>query len=145
MVIESLHLTNLSGISALHRLMTSQCHGRLRMFATYNESYQILEYVEGAWDKFIQEMEKQNYQYEWGEIDAVVTIDAQDIFIPKGEQIEEYLTIARNMYYFLSNEDAKHYLDIIYDKIKHNNLKITQEQYARFLQLLALTYIIVVI
>ncbi len=140
-VIESLHLTNLSGISALHRLMVSQNRGRLRMFATYNESYQIPEYITGAWDNFIQEMEKQNYQYEWGEIDAVVTIDAQDIFIPNEKQVEEYLTVARNMYFFLSNEDAKHYLNIIYDKIKHNNLKITQEQYVRFLQLLALTEI----
>lgn len=140
-VIESLHLTNLSGIKALYQLMTSQNHGKLRMFATYNESYTIPDYIEGAWTKFIQEMEKQNYQYEWGNVDAIVTIDAQDIFVPSAEKMEDYLTIGRNMYYFLANQDALHYLNIIYDKIKHNNLKITQDQYVRFLQLLAVVEI----
>lgn len=138
-VIESLHLTNLSGIKALHRLMNINCPGKFRLAATYNESYHIPGYIEADWNEFVAEMEKQGYQYEWGEVNAAVTIDAQDIFIPKAEQMEEYLAIARNMYFFICHQDAQYYLNIIYDKIKHSNLHITQEQYARFLQLLALT------
>lgn len=137
-VIESLHLTNLSGIKALHKLMNINCPGKFHLAATYNESYHIPRYIESAWNEFLLEMEKQGYQYEWGEIDATVTIDAQDIFIPKEEKIDEYLAIARNMYFFICQQDAQYYLNIIYDKIKHSNLKITQEQYVRFLQLLAL-------
>ncbi len=138
-VIESLHLTNLSGIKALHRLMNINCPGKFRLAATYNESYHIPGYIEADWNEFVAEMEKQGYQYEWGEVNAAVTIDAQDIFIPKEDEMEGYLAIARNMYFFICHQDAQYYLNIIYDKIKHSNLHITQEQYARFLQLLALT------
>lgn len=138
-VIESLHLSNLSGIKAIHRLMCDNYKGSFRIFATYNESYLIPDYIIPTWNEFISEMEKQSYQYEWGEMGAAVTIDAQDIFIPVADRMEEYLEIARNMYFFICERDAQYYLNIIYDKIKHNNLSVTQEQYVRFLQLLALT------
>lgn len=138
-VIESLHLANLSGIKALSRLLNINCPGKFRLAATYNESYQIPGYVQEEWKLFVSEMEKQGYQYEWGEIDANVTSDAQDIFIPREDMMEEYLAIAQNMYFFICHQDAQYYLNIIYDKIKHSNLRITQAQYARFLQLLALT------
>ena len=52
--------------------------------------------------------------------------------------MEEYLSIARNMYFFMCHQDAQYYLNIIYDKIKHSNLSVTDEQYVRFLQLAAL-------
>ena len=138
-VIESLHLANLSGVKALHRLMSENYQGQFRLVATYNDSYNAPGYIEPTWKAFVEEMEKQGYQYEWGAVDATVTIDAQDIFIPKAKNMEEYLSAARNMYFFLCHQDAQYYLDIIYDKIKHGNLVVTNEQYARFLQLMALT------
>ncbi len=138
-VLESMHLANLSGVKALYRLMNVKCPGSFRLAATYNESYHIPGYIEADWKIFIAEMEKQGYQYEWGEVDATVTIDAQDIFIPKAEKMEEYISIARNMYFFICHQDAQYYLNIIYDKIQHHNLNISGEQYASFLQLLALT------
>ena len=137
-VMESLHLINLSGIKALYQLMLSKKHGNVKIFATYNESYHIPDYILKDWKKFILEMEKQNCQYEWGEMDTAVTIDAQDIFVPKEEKIEEYLTMTSNMYYFLAYEDAHYYLNIIYDKIQYDNFKFSKEQYARFLQIFAL-------
>ena len=140
-MIESLHLTNLSGIRALHQLMGHKSHGNIRVFATYNESYQVPDYIVVDWKKFIEEMEQQNYQYEWGDIDAAVTIDAQDIFRPKAQKMKEYIVLVNNMYYFLAFEDAQHYLNIIYEKLEHDNLKISQEEYVSILQLMALVEI----
>ena len=138
-VIENFHLASLSGIKALHRFLSVQFDGKLKIFGTYNESYNVFEYVEKEWHSFIETIEKQNYQFEWGDVDNGVTLDAQDAFIPKAECMEEYLAFARNMYFFIDHEDANHYLDVIYDKIKHNNLHISDEQYERFLQLFVLT------
>ena len=138
-VLESIHLSNLSGIKALYRLMSVKCPGAFRVAATYNESYHIPGYIQAEWENFIAETEKQGYQYEWGEVDATVTIDAQDIFIPIEEKMEEYILIARNMYFFICYQDAQYYLNIIYDKMQHHNLVLSEEQYARFLQVLALT------
>ena len=138
-VIENFHLANLSGVKALHKLMSVHCHGNFRMFATYNESYHVPDYIESEWRSFIEDMKNHNFQFEWGETNSGITLDAQDIFIPKAEKMEEYLTLARNMYFFICYEDSSYYLDMIYDKIKHNNLHITNEQYERLLQLLALT------
>lgn len=137
-IIESLHLTNLSGIQLLYHMMNGKEDGNVRIFATYNESYQIPEYINKHWKKFIQEMERQNYQYEWGDIDAAVTIDAQDIFLPDAASMEEYMVKAVNMYFFFAFEDAQHCLNIINEKIEHDNLKISKEQYVRFLQVLAI-------
>ena len=137
-VIESQHLANLSGVKVLYNLMNENFHGTFRLVATYNESYHVPEYIEKTWKAFMDEMEKQGYQYEWGAIEANVTIDAQDVFIPQAKNMEEYLSIARNMYFFMCHQDAQYYLNIIYDKIKHSNLSVTDEQYVRFLQLAAL-------
>ena len=41
MVMESIHLTNLSGINALYHMMLGVNHGNIKIFATYNESYHI--------------------------------------------------------------------------------------------------------
>lgn len=137
--IESLHLANMSGVKVLHKLMNMNCTGKFRLAATYNESYHIPGYIEVVWNEFIAEMERQGYQYEWGEMEASVTIDAQDIFIPQEDKIDEYLAIAANMYFFICYQDAQYYLNIIYDKIRHGNINLTGEQYANFLQLFALT------
>jgi len=138
-VVESLHLANLSGIKVLQRLIKESFQGRFRFVAAYNESYQVPEYIETVWDAFLDEVHKQGYQYEWGAMDSAVTIDAQDIFIPKARKMEEYLAFANNMYFFMCHQDAQYYLNIIYEKIKQNNLVVSDEQYARFLQILILT------
>lgn len=108
-VIESQHLANLSGVKVLYQMMHENFHGAFRLVATYNESYHVPEYIQKTWEEFLNAMEEQGYQYEWGAIEANVTIDAQ------------------------------YYLNIIYDKIKHSNLVVTDDQYTRFLQLIALT------
>lgn len=140
-VIESLHLSNYSGVKAVHSIMNNRLQGRLRLVATYNESYNMLGYILPVWNEFVNEMEQHGYQYEWGEVDTGKAVDAQDFFIPKAENIEEYIEKARNMYFFICQQDAQYYLDVIYDKIKHGNLEATRNQYVRILQLMALTEI----
>lgn len=140
-VIESLHLANLSGIQFLKQFLHSFKSNNVRIFATYNESYRTLDYITEEWKGFIKEIEKKNLQYEWGDIDTEVTIDAQDVFIPMEQNIEEYLTIANNMFYFLDYEDANHYLNIIYDTLEHDKLSISVNQQLRFLQVLAIVEI----
>lgn len=137
-VIENLHLANLSGVKALYNFLSINCHGKLRVFASYNESYHIPDYIKDTWNLFIEDVEKYNYHFEWGEVNTNITLDAQDVFLPVANCMEEYITLARNMYFFICYEDACYYLDTIYDKIKHSNLMVTQEQYSRLLQLLAL-------
>lgn len=138
MVIESLHLASLSGIDAVNRLINNNFHGNLRIVATLNESYQTLPYREAAWNELLRCIERQSYQYEWGMIDNSVILDTQDVFIPVEDRMEEYLNIARNMYFFVCPQDAKYYMEIILDKIENNKFTITTEQYARFLQLFVL-------
>ncbi len=140
-VLDKFHLTNLSGVKLMHKLIRIDCPGRFRVVATYDESSNILEYIEAEWKEFLIDMEKQGYMYEWGEINKVVSMELQDGFVPQNEQMEEYLTYARNMYFFLCYRDAEYYLNIIYEKVKHGNLSITQDHYTRLLQLLILTNI----
>ena len=138
-VIENFHIANLSGIKALYHFLSINCDGSFRVFGTYNENYHIPDYIKSTWNLFIEDTEKYNYHYEWSEIDTNITLDVQDVFIPVAECMEEYISLARNMYFFICYEDSCYYLDILYSKITHNNLVVTQNQYSRLLQLLALT------
>ena len=137
-VIEGLHLIGLSGLKALYHLLVGEKNGDIKFFATYNESYYIPDYIYSEWEKFVKAIEKKNCQYEWGEIESTIHTDLQDNFSPLEGKIDEYLTTASNMYYFLAYEDAQFYLNYIYEKIEQDRFRISQEKYAYFLQIYAL-------
>lgn len=137
MFIESLHLINASGARMLHALISAKNLKNVRIMCMYNEIYQTLDYITPEWKRLTDEIERQNLQYELGGISTESTIDAKDIFIPYEGKIEMYLQRATNMFFFLTFEDAKHYLNVIYEKIEQDALVISKDTYARFLELFA--------
>ena len=138
MFIESLHLINASGAKLLHAMISSKKLRNLRIMCMYNEVYRTLEYIVPEWKKLIDELERQNLQYEMGGVGTESTIDAQDIFIPQESNIVTYLQNANNMFFFQTYQDARHYLQIIYEKIEQDIIKVSKKTYARFLEVFAM-------
>ena len=139
--IEKLHLANSSCIHFLYRLMTGEQMKNIKLLATYNEVYRIPDHIAHVWREFTDEMERRNLQYEWNSVSIESTVDSQDFFIPNEKNIEEYLHIAVNMYYLLTSNDARYYLERIYEKIEQDVFKISQENYIVFMELFSLTLI----
>lgn len=140
--LEKLHLATASSVSFLYELITSDKVANIRILAMYNELYRAPEYITGIWEKFARELEKQDLQYEWNSINTESTIDAQDIFIPNEACMEEYLAAANNMFFFLAADDAKYYMDILYEKIEQEVLTLNTDQTVRFLELFSLIEIL---
>lgn len=136
--IEKLHLASASSISFLHALISNTDIKNIRIIAMYNELYRMPDYISNVWRPFIRELEKQDLQYEWNSISGESTIDAQDVFIPNAAHMEQYITVANNMFHFLTTDDARYYMEIIYEKIEQEILPISKEQTARFLEIYSL-------
>lgn len=139
---ERFHLASASSVSFLYELIKNDSVTNIRILAMYNELYRIPEYISDIWDKFTLELEKQDLQYEWNSINTESTIDAQDIFIPNETYMEEYIAIANNMFHFLAVDDAKYYMEILYEKIEQEVLNVKTDQLVRFLELFSLIEVI---
>lgn len=138
---ERLHLANNSCLDFLEALVKQISLGGIQILATYNEVYRMPEYVSKTWRSFVSLLEKRNYQYEWSSISTESTIDVQDVFIPKQSAMDGYILTANNMFYFLTLEDARHCLGIIYEKIQREIITVEEEKYVVFLQLFSLVSI----
>lgn len=140
MFIESMHLINASGAELLYK-MISRNIPHIHIMGMYNEVYHTFDYISPKWKKLADEIIKQNLQYELGGVSTESTIDAQDVFIPREEKIDEYIGCAANMFYFLAFEDAQHYLSILYEKVEQDVISISNQTYVYLLELLALVKI----
>ncbi len=143
--LEKLHLANASCIQLLHYMITSGKLKNVQILGMYNEVYRIKDYISSYWEKFISEMEKRNLQYGWKNIkaDSMVAsrVASRDFFAPESAKIEEYIYYGVNMYYFLTFDDAKYYMEIIYDQIKQGFIELKGITKAKFFQVFTLILI----
>ncbi len=139
--LEKLHLANASCIQFLYELIISDKVHNIQLLAMYNEVYRTPEYIVEDWKRFIKEVERQNFQYEWGSVNTettISTIDVQDVFIPKTDCVDQYLHNLNNLYFFLGVEDAKYYMDIITERMRQGTLEVSKEQAANYYQVFIL-------
>ena len=150
--LEKLHLAHSSCIQFICQLLEREGAENIQLLAMYNEVYCPLDYVLDDWKKLTQLIELKNLQYDWSGVQTETTIDARNTFLIKKKQLNTYLLDCTNMYFFLCLEDARYYMNIIYDQITQDitgvamaDLKIfykvftliliMNEEYARALQM----------
>lgn len=139
--LEKLHLANASCIQLLHYMITSGKLKNVQIFAMYNEVYRTKDYISTYWRKFTEEIEKQNLQYGWKNINSDTMVDSRDFFVPESAKIEEYIYHGVNMYYFLTFDDAKYYMETIYNQIKQGFIELKGIAKAKFFQVFTLILI----
>lgn len=139
--LEKLHLANASCIQLLHYMITSGKLENVQILGMYNEVYRIKDYISPYWRKFTEEIEKQNLQYGWKNINSDSMVDSRDFFVPESAKLEEYIYHGVNMYYFLTFEDAKYYMETIYEQIKQGFIELKGITKAKFFQVFTLILI----
>lgn len=112
--LEKMHLANKSCIKLLYNWVKKNELKNVQIFGLYNELYKPVDYLKASWRKLIDEVERQDLQYEWTGVTTETTIDVQDVFIPHREQMPAHIETASNLYYFLAIDDARYYLEILY-------------------------------
>lgn len=136
--LEKLHLANDSCINFLNELLKNEKICNIQLLAMYNEVYRVPEYITGSWKKFTREMEQRNLQYEWNSIGTETTIDVQDVLISKNAYMRAYIQNCVNMYFFLCPEDAKHYMNIVYDNMMQDVIEVEETDRVLFLEVFSL-------
>lgn len=136
--LEKFHLANASCIQFVCQLLERQDVENIQLLAMYNEVYCPLEYVTNQWKKLTQLIELQNLQYEWSGVSTESTVDVQNEFLPRKSQMNVYLEDCVNMYFFLCLEDAKYYMNMIYDRIVKDITGISEQQCKKFYEVFSL-------
>lgn len=136
--LEKLHLASSSCLQFLCQLLQRKDVENLQLLAMYNEVYCPSEYVTNDWKKLVQLVETQSLQYEWSGVNTETTVDVQNEFLPVRYKMDMYLQNCINMYFFLAVEDAKYYMNIIYDRIVRDENGITPHQRKIFYEIFAL-------
>lgn len=140
--LEQLHLANVSCVRFLYALITKGKSIHIQMVGIYNELFRIPEYLQKDWKQFVEEIGRQNLQYDWAGVGAEEKVEVYHSFVPNREYIEEYLRRGANMYFFLALEDAQQSLNMIYNYKKQGNLEMTEQQSMRCYQLYAMILIL---
>lgn len=140
--LEKLHLANASCIQFLCQLLEREDVENIQLLAMYNEVYCPLDYVSNNWKKLTYLIEVQNLQYDWSGAKTESTIDAQNTFLLKNNQINPYLQDCVNMYFFLCPEDARYYMNIIYDQITQDAAGISMDDCKTFYEVFTLVLLL---
>ena len=138
LVLNNVHFAHYSTISFLHKMMNLKSMSNLAVFAAYNESYIHLEYMNEIWDKFVQYIKANNYVYDWVGIDDKKAEIIDDMFLVNSKRIDEYILKLNNMLQTFAIEQAEVYIDVIYQKMEFENLKIPKVQKRKLLYLYAM-------
>lgn len=136
--LEKLHLAHASCIQFVCQLIEREASQNIQLLAMYNEVYCPLDYIMDDWKHLTQLIELKNLQYDWSGVQTETTIDAQNTFFMKKEQINAYLLDCTNMYFFLCLEDAKYYMNIICDQIAQDITGISMKALKNFYKVFTL-------
>ncbi len=123
MVISKLHMASYSCIEFLNYTFSKE--NNIHFIITYNDIFFVKDYIKPQWDKLINYADNNNMILEWGKIESKQSVDLEDNFEFVSGDIGKYVEYLNNMYYVISFQDAKYYLDIIYEKFEHENVSVT--------------------
>lgn len=137
MVISKLHMASLSTLKFINYAFHKE--ENIHFVFTYNDVFQVREYVREEWEKLIHIAQNCHMILEWGKLESKQSIDLQDDFLYREEQVQNYISIARNMYFTLTFEDATYYLGIIYDRVNSTDSQVSKENRLKISALYALS------
>ena len=122
MVLNKLHASGLSSIDFIKKFIENKYDNNILLIATYNEAYTVESYMQESWSELINKLEEVNILSEWELHNNGEMYYEKEIFIPKIEELKEYVVDIGNMLHMLATKQALYYLDIIYTKLEINKI-----------------------
>lgn len=107
-----------------------ECH-HIRIMAFENESGKSRGFEEDARKKFEEHCETKNCLFEWAVDGGEVENAIENSFLFNVDDLEMYLRHSYNMYCMFAYDEARYFLDFIYDKIQIEKVKVTKLQEVR--------------
>lgn len=138
-VLNRINYASVSTLELLDYILGNpECH-HIRVLAFENESGKSRGFEADSHRKFVEDCEAKHCLFEWDSDGEEVENAIENSFVFKVENLETYLRYSYNMYYMYAYDEARYFLDFIYDKVQIEKVKITKMQEVRlYTQLITL-------
>lgn len=138
-VLDKLHLAQISTISVLMELLKEDKIDHLVLIGIFNESYHVDSYMKDTWNELAGIVKAHDWTVECDD-DRRLFSD-NETFEPKMNLVPEYLQDINDMIQSLALSQAKFYLNAIYRTLEARNTEIDEKMKASVLYLSALVAI----
>lgn len=134
-VLDRLQEAQESSLRLLLTMVKDENVKNVALISSYNETMDISSYIRDTWNSLMDYVRIRDFvtDYDDGKSEA----NQRDIFVPKEADVDNYLRIIKNMLWTIEFEEAKFYLDILYNAMENSNLNFTVSQKATMLNLYA--------
>lgn len=130
-VLNRLHYASVSTMEFLDYILANpECH-HIRVLAFVNESATARNFEEQYHNRFKDHCEKKGCLFEWAAEGTEVENTVKNNFVFSVENMELYLKYTYNMLSLFAYEEARYFLDSIYEKIRIEKVHVTTEQEIR--------------
>lgn len=138
-VLNRINYASASTIELLDCILGNPECNHIRILAFENESAKTRAFEVDYHKSFVEHCEAKHCLFEWGADSDEVENVIENSFIFNANNIENYLRYSYNMYYLFAYDEARYFLDSIYDKVQIEKVKITKLQEVRlYTQLITL-------
>lgn len=138
-VLDKLHLAQISTISVLVELIKQEKIDNLVLIAIYNESYHVGSHMKDIWNELSAIIKSHDWTVDCDDDRRILV--GNEVFEPKLALIHVYLKDIDDMIMSLALNQAKYYLDIIYRTIDARNSEMNEQIKAKVLYMSALVAI----
>lgn len=132
-VFNKLHRCDCSTLNVLNLLLKDHS-GKIGIFAAYNDLFTMDSHITSHWNELLQTVENDNCLLDWGLGTSLSSSKKSRSFIPRADQISDYLVALYNMYNTVALEQANYFASIIHRKLIIGEIEIaTEEKYHFYL------------
>lgn len=135
-VLDSVQEAQESTVLLLSSLIKNNNLNHIVIIGTYNEAHSVDTYMKESWYKFADFIKKSGMFVECD--DNVSEFANGETFVPEQVLIKDYLVKINDMYLCLAFNQAKYYLENIYNAIESNNMDVSVEDKLDILNLYAI-------
>ena len=132
------HLAHMSTIKFILEYLKESSDTRIGMFATYDKSVEVYEYIKKEYNKLIKVIDDKELDFDLSSFITMKSSQSNKQFVPKIEESDEYLLKVNNMFQCMAREQAAYYLSIIYQKIEREKFNIPSTKKFNLLAIYAL-------
>ena len=106
MILNRLHLSNISTVEFLLNYMKHMDNARVGIFVTYDKSIDVKEYMKKTWDNLLAYVEDNELDFDLSSFVNLKGSQTIKQFVPKVEEAKDYIQKLNNMMHCMACEQA---------------------------------------
>lgn len=126
-VLNKLHRCDYSTLDVLNLFLKNRS-GKIGILALYNDLHTLDSHMQNNWNKLLHSASGDNCVLDWGFGTSMSSSRKSRTFIPRGDQMPNYLSTLYKMYLTVALEQANYFCSIIHRKLLIGEIEIPEEE-----------------